>query len=311
MTEKPLGLQGRPFPYHVNTRADHWWPKGVQRLWAADDGYISRIKASGDIDRKRPPKGNKKGFGYKRGGHRIAYGVSPWNHSFEPDFDQVDDRGARILRDIIEKKLSNRKGLLKLISNPCVQEDLVRFSFSLLIRSPSFRDRYAHAGAAFGLDYDEETGKANIQHFWRSAKEIEFEKCNRCNLTLLCTRRLEFYFGDGLYDTVFSNSLSWYPRGDEWIADLRGNAFVPLLPNLCAFLNFERSGTGCKPRVISINRNTLEQINLLTQVYSKDQLFFRNQEPTLSKEFLMAQHMKVKSEYEPFISQLRAKLQLS
>lgn len=309
MSDYPLGLQGRPFPYHVNTTADHWWPKGLQRLWTDPDGYVSCIKPSTEVDRRRPAKkGSKKGFAQKRGGHKMVFGISPWNHTFEPEFNEVDSNGPPIIRRIAKKLIGEDQDLFNPQSAASTADILVKLCFSLLIRSPAFRERYSHAGKSFGMGYDEETGKANISHFWRSAKSIDLTKCNSGNLLLLHSNNAEFCFGDGLYDTIFTRPLGWRPQGIHWIADLIGDAFVPLLPDLCAYLYFKRDSCGSNIHVLRVSSDSVAEVNALTQIYSKEQLFFRTFPPALIQEYKRNEHLMIARGPIPLITALRARV---
>lgn len=284
-------MQGRQFPYEVNTTADHWWPKGLQRLWADGDGYISRIRPSSEVERRKPPRGARKGFAHTRGGHKMVFGVSPWNHTFEPDFNTIDNIGPPILRRLTKQLLGEDQGLFRKSEIEITIDTVIKLCFSLMIRSPAFRHRYAHAGKSFGFVYNEKTGTANISHFWRAVKSINLINCNSVKLVFLFSADPEFFFGDGLYDTIFTRSVGWRPRGMGWVADLTGDALVPLLPNLCAYLNFSRGGTGMHSYILPVNYDTVTEVNFLTQVYSKKELFFCGKIPALTEEYKRGEHM--------------------
>lgn len=309
MSDYPPGLQNRPYPYHVKTTADHWWPKGMQRLWPDLEGYVSCIDPTGKIERKKPPRGgSRKGFAFKLGGHKISLGVSPWNHTFEPDFAEVDNIAPPVLKRIASYPLKKSQWNFLSIIERSEIEALLKFSFSLLIRSPAFRHRYSNAGASFGLGYNEETGKANISHFWKPVKSIDFAECNSYRLLFLHAKDVEFCYGDGLFDTLFTRQLSWFPEAGTWIADLNGEALVPLLPNLCAYLYFGREIRSSTAKVIQVTPNVVDEINHHTQIYSKNQLFFRALAPNLSEEYVRNEHMKISRENAGLMSLLRSYL---
>lgn len=305
MSNHLVGLQGRSFPYHVNTTADHWWPKGLQRLWADPEGYISRVRPSSTIERRKPPKGPKKGFAHKRGGHRLTFGDSPWNHTFEPEFDEIDNVGPPELRELSSQLLEKNQKYFPRTLSASTTNTLVKICFSLIIRSPAFRHRYSHAGKSFGFGQNEMTGTSNISLFWKNAKNINLDNCNSGKLFLLSSEGSEFFFGDGFYDTVFTRPLGWRPQGISWIADLRGNALVPLLPNLCAYLHFTGGGTGTQSHVLPVNCDVASEVNFLTQVYSKEELFFRSQPPVLTQEYQRGEHMFVSGGVPSVIRALR------
>jgi hypothetical protein len=131
------GLQGRSFPYYVKKTDDHWWPKGIQRLWTCNEGKLSLIEPTGKVKSAKPPKkkAKKKGFAYIPFGHRIDLGQSPWNRTFEPEFDSVDNDAAILLGTLKgvsfdqQPSIFNKKDLTK------TTDVLVKFCFSLLLRS--------------------------------------------------------------------------------------------------------------------------------------------------------------------------------
>ncbi|WP_338273711.1 hypothetical protein [Roseicyclus marinus] len=310
MPDYPLGLQGRPFPYHVKTTADHWWPKGLQRLWVDQDGYVSLINPYGEVKSAKPPqKGSSKtGFAHKRGGHKLQFGVSPWNHTFEPDFEKIDNAGPPILKHIAKQLEGGDEVLFGPSEVERTTNTLIKLCFSLMVRSPAFRYLYSRSGESFGLGYNEETGKANIQQFWSFASQIDLKKCNSGNLLLLHAENSEFCFGDGLCDTIFSRPVSWRPQGMHWVADLIGDAFIPLLPNVCAYLYFLRGGFGSKIQLFPVTSNIVKEVNTLTQIYSKEQLFFRAVCPTLTPEYRRREHLMVSTGQIPLIEMLRTRV---
>lgn len=309
MSDYLEGLQGRRFPYDVKVTADHWWPKGLQRLWADPCGYVSRVKPCGNVKTTKASTSNssKKGFAHKLGGHRIHLGPSPWNHTFEPEFSAIDNAAPDILRRLqrnLEVADLNPDWIKKNTST--TTETLIKLCFSLLIRSPAFRHHYSSAGKAFNMPYNPEIGKLNISHFWRCASKIDLLKCNFGTLSLLYSNRAEFCFGDGLCDTIFYEPIRWRNWKGDYVADLLGDAFLPLLPNVCAHLYFERNGCGSTTRLVNVSNDIVKYINSLTQVYAKEQLFFRSVWPDLSVDFLRNEHMIFQSQNIPSIEEFRA-----
>lgn len=74
----------------IKTENHHWWPRSLSRFWADDAGLVSRISPDGSIV-KAPPEH----FGSIRNGHHIKHGriagdESPWDSSFESEFDKAD-----------------------------------------------------------------------------------------------------------------------------------------------------------------------------------------------------------------------------
>lgn len=300
-------MQGRPFPYDVKTTADHWWPKGLQRLWRDQAGFISIVGPSGETKSQKPPKqgSGKKGFAQIRGGHRMYFGRSPWNHTFEPDFSEIDNQGPIILRELREKLRIEGKPSIDQDTRKEITDGLVKLCFSLMIRSPAFRHRYSHAGIRFGLGFNPETGKSNVQHFWKSAKDIDLQSCNSGVLLLLYSNGPEFCFGDGLCDTIFTKPIGWRQENESWIANITGEAIVPLLPNLCAYLQYRFGSLGTSTNITAVDYSIVNKVNSLTQIYSKEQLFFRSIKPNLTLDFLRNEHLRFTQVPSPLIPELK------
>ncbi|OWY18261.1 hypothetical protein B6V73_00120 [Thioclava sp. JM3] len=227
----------------------------------------------------------------------MVFGVSPWNHSFEADFNDVDREAPVVLRKLRDDLFEAGVSAESLNLNIQEAATLVAYCFSVLLRSPAYRHRMSFAGVGFGLPQDERVGRANVQQAWSSAKTIDLQECNRADLRLLVSRDAEFIFADGLVDGLFSldASISWRAVGQRWIADLCGEALVPLLPNLCAYLRFSRSGLGCRVKTIDVEPDVTSSVNALTQIYAKDDLFFRSETPTLTRDFICGEHRELKS----------------
>ncbi len=307
MPSEVVGIQGHKFPYSIKTTADHWWPKGIQRLWINEEGFVSRVSPSGTLKRDKPPsKGSKKkGFAQKRGGHRLQMGVSPWNHTFESDFGKIDSAGPEILRSIQTKIWDESFHAFNDLP-PSSTEALTKLCFSLIVRSPSFRHRYAQAGKNFGLSYNELTGTVNILHFWNSAKRIDLKSCNGGRLVLFQSLSKEFCFSDGIVDTIFNKPITAILEKGKWKTDLVGDALIPLLPDICAHLYFDRDLEGFSSTICQVNSDYVEIVNSLTQVCAKEQLFFRAQAPQLTDDFRKGEHMEIDKASYPLLEHLRA-----
>jgi hypothetical protein len=173
-------------------------------------------------------------------------------------------------------------------------------------RSPAFRFRSSFNGASFGRGPDPEIGKVNIEFVWSSVKNFSCSECNAGILTLLHSTQDEFIFGDGLYDAIFDRPISYRYHGSDMVLALTGDAFVPLLPNVCAHIAFESFGRGLTLRHSMIGSTEVAAINDLTQLFSKDYIFFRDQRPRLSPDYQARQHKKISlGKSDPLLVALR------
>ncbi|MEM9678079.1 MAG: hypothetical protein AAF890_08480, partial [Pseudomonadota bacterium] len=103
----------------------------------------------------------------------------------------------------------------------------------------------------------------------------------------------EFLVGDGYLDSL-SNSLVGI--------SLRGKALVPLTPRLCVFF-FTPSSMWDSPNCASlfVSGWAVDKINYITQVYSKDRLFFVGSRPMLSEAYKRDEFLQFEYHYDPVI----------
>lgn len=220
-----------------------------------------------------------------------------WESNFEDDFTIDND---------IHYIVSSLKNLKPLGSNLNELSEIIRFLFrkrrkpsdlckfydlddllhrkllllilSLLIRSPSGRAHREGYSQMIGLPPDEETGKANIFQDYRTATSL----CENCRdsrhfFVLIHSPLKRFIFGDGMLDWL-TTSLS--------AGRIEGRALVPLTPHLCVYF--------CTPYGSKRQSNCasliaapwmVNYINEITQIHSKEKLFFLGKAPVLSDAF--------------------------
>jgi hypothetical protein len=149
---------------------------------------------------------------------------------------------------------------------------------SLVIRSPAFRDRIRSSTNSFRRSFSQpDIGErdnliALNMHQWYSNVVTDFR---RAYFAFLFSCKKEFIFGEG-----YLNNLS----GPTHTSNLR--AVVPLTPEL-AVVCFSGSGRAPRANVCSLVATEAEvlAINELTQIYTKDYVFFRSQRPDILNEF--------------------------
>lgn len=295
------------------SREHHWWPVGLQKFWADNHGDVSWISPEGSIQKKRAK--NRK-IAYKSHGHTMLRG-SVWETNFEDDFQEADNAVPRIIKRLESLKPYGRSpteffNLIKLLFNRdrslkdmChfynIEEAehrlLLQLLISLLIRSPSNRFRMESYPKLFGLPTDEGVGKANMHQRFRTAKELcETGLISNQYFVLIHTPLKRFTFGDG--------NLDWLTAGLVGLR-LDGRALVPLTPHLCVYF--------CTPRVMRSGPNCasfsaapwmVDWINDITQIYSRDQLFFLGRPPKLSEAFQKHEFLEHKEKTDELIAML-------
>lgn len=284
-----------------NSKKHHWWPLVLQSYWADEDGDVASIDPDNVIVRK---KSYNKQIGHKRHGHTLFRGGVWGQTNFEREFD-IDNEVHRIIGNLksvkplgqppspIQSILKSIRKKDRTLAETCaihhmeeqVSRDLLLLLFSLLIRSPSYRWKYENFPAQFGLPVSENVGKANMRQSYLLAKKL----CQRGVMTnrffvVLHSDHKQFICGDGYLDWL-SGSLQ--------ANRINGRALIPLTPHLCVYV--------CTPMAMRTNRNCaalrappwmVDRVNEITQVYSRDRLFFLGRKPRLTDDFLKRQFLE-------------------
>jgi len=278
----------------TKSREHHWWPVGLQKYWTDKNGDVSWIGPEEKIGKKRAK--NRK-IAYKSHGHTMLRG-SAWETNFECDFLSADNGISTVLRTLLGLKPLGRTpaeffGLVTLLlrrdrhlHDMCkfylldeeTQRKLLLLLFSLLIRSPGNRSRFEAYPEVFGMPPDEEVGKANMYQRYKIASELcETGPIANQYFVLIHSPLKKFIFGDG--------SLDWLTNGLV-ACRIDGRALVPLTPHLCVYFCASRT---IRPKwncaSVSAAPWMVNWINDITQIYSRDKLFFLGKPPKLNEEF--------------------------
>lgn len=295
-----------------NSKNHHWWPVGLQQYWADSREDLSWIEPDGTIQKKRPA--NRK-IGYKRHGHTILKG-SVWESNFESEFD-IDNEVHCVVASIRDLKPFGRTpseffSLLKLLRKKdrtlrdmCkfyhldeqLHRNLLLLLHSLLIRSPANRSRYEGYSGMMGRPPDEEVGKVNMVQNYRIAKKLcSTGFVSNQYFVLLHSPLKKFIYGDG--------SLDWLTSG--LIANrINGRALLPLTPHICVYF--------CTPMAMRTTPNCaalsaapwmVDWINEITQIYSKDKIFFHGRPPKLIDAFRKKQFLEHTKKSDTLIDML-------
>lgn len=281
----------------------HWWPVALQSYWPDKNGDVSWIDPDGAINKKRSR--NRK-IGVKRHGHTLFRGqIGGWGETnFEGEFD-IDDEVHNIIERLDAlKPLGNTVpeffSLLRLflkkersLSDLCkfyhIQDQdsrqLLLLIYSLLIRSPSTRFKFENFPTRFGLPQNEEIGKANMRQNYLLAKKLcEHGMMTNRFFVVLHSPSRRFICGDGYLDWL---------SGGVTANRVSGRALLPLTPHICVYI--------CTPIFMRTTRNCaalrapgwmVDQVNEITQIYSRDRLFFRGRAPRLTDHFRKRQFLE-------------------
>ena len=290
----------------------HWWPVGLQSYWEDRNGDVWWVEPSGKTDKKRAQ--NRK-IGRKKHGHTMFRG-SVWERNFESEFD-IDNEVHAIIAALNGLKPFGRTpseflALMRLLfkkdralRDMCkfyhleerLHRNLLLLLHSLLIRSPASRTSYESYPNMFGLPPDEEVGKANMDQNYRIAKKLcQTGVISNQYFVLLHSPLRKFICGDG--------SLDWLTNG--LVANrINGRTLIPLTPHLCVYF--------CTPSVMRSTPNSaslsvapwmVNWINEITQIYSRDKLFFLGSAPKLTEAFRQRQFLKHREKADALIDML-------
>ena len=254
-------------------------------------------------------------IGYKIHGHTIFRG-SNWETNFESEFD-IDNEvhvivntlkglrpHGRTFSELIDlMKLLFRKD--KALRDMCKFHDLneqfhrnlLLLVYSLLIRSPARRFSYEQYPKLAGLPPDENVGKANMGQNYASAKNLCQEGfISNQYFVLLHSPLKKFIFGDG--------SLDWLTDGLV-AGRIDGRAIISLTPHLCVYVctpKRMRPSPNCAS--LSVAPWMVDWVNEITQVYSKDKLFFVGKSPKLTEAFRRGNFLEHKKRVDALLGML-------
>lgn len=294
------------------SKKHHWWPVGLQSYWANRNGDVSWIEPSGKISKKQAK--NEK-IGLKIHGHTLLRG-SVWESNFESEFD-VDSEVHTIIAALNALKPFGRTpselfALMRLflkkgrtLRDMCkfyhldehIHRNLLLLMHSLLIRSPANRFKYESYPKTLGLPPDEEVGKANMRQDYRIARKL----CHAGSISnqyfvLLHSPLKKFICGDG--------TLDWLTSG--LIANrIDGRMLMPLTPHLCVYF-CTPTAMRSTPNCASFNAAPwmVDRVNEVTQIYSKDKLFFLGKAPKLTAAYRRGQFLEHKKKTDTLIDLL-------
>jgi hypothetical protein len=295
-----------------NSSRHHWWPVGLQYYWSDKAKNVSWIEADGKISKKRYDKRN---IAFKLRGH-TSFPKDDWEHNFEGEFN-IDSAVHSIIDWVNSLKPYGRTpteffGLLKLffkkertLSDVCkfykldetLHRDLLLFMFSLLIRSPANRWRYEQFPSRFGLPADENIGKLNMSQNYGIAQRLcDGGLISNQYFVFLHSSFKNFICGDGTLDWLTSNLSS---------NRISGQAIIPITPKLCIYFSTPmqmRSAKNCAS--LTVADWMVDRINEISQIYSKDKLFFLGGTPKLTEAFRKRQFLEHKNRTDDLLEML-------
>jgi hypothetical protein len=266
----------------------HWWPQCVSQHWAGSDGKTGWIRHDGTVRRIPPHR-----LGMIGNAHHIKLGAAgettPWDSSFEKEFEAADTNFPAVilwLESLVRVK--NTGGMLRERFTHFSATDeqlrsLTESVVSLAVRSP--RNREASVALAERLRgplpaRERETLiGANMA---RSQRVVADAIGTSAKFAVLFSESAEFIFGDGFFHNVTAAvNPPHYPK-----------ILAPITPHISVVVVRPMEYL-VEPRLCSIVLTDSEVglCNHAVQVYSRNALFFRSQQPVIDQAFQAGQHL--------------------
>ncbi len=267
----------------------HWFPKAMSKAWVDSDGLVWRTNSRGHSKRWHPSA-----IGYGPNNHNIlSDGGSPWDSTFEPDFDAADNAFPEVIR-WLETMRGDHPPEVRVKGVAIADErrgQLAECLASLIVRSPRLRHLSEKWTAQyqvrdFGLPEPRnlhETAGANLR---RCQEPFAREIRTGGKPAFLIATEGSFLFGDGFM-------TNFHPSPDRVLRPMAMAAFTPKI----AVLWFSPGSYPLYPKGVSL-RLTDEEVssfNEIVQIYSKDNLFHVGDTPELHSAFPDCQHYIVHS----------------
>jgi hypothetical protein len=241
----------------LKTELHHWWPRTLANHWAAGDGMVSVARPNGTVQRAPPGA-----FGAITNAHHMKTG-GPWDSTFEPIFKRISPQALPDER----------------------ATQVARVTASLLARSPSIRASIKRTTEY----YREEFGLANptadknlIAVNQSGLYDAYRERMMHGRWAILFSDEQEFIAGDGFLHN-FPASQQALNSGLKLV--------LPILPT-AAIVYMSPMQYPSEPRLVTVRLGVdeVDMLNVITQVYASNFLFYRDIKPGFSDAFRLGEH---------------------
>jgi hypothetical protein len=275
---------------NLKSERHHWWPVCVSRHWAGEDGRTGWLKPDGSTARIPPAR-----LGVIGNGHLIKLGrndeETTWDQSFERVFDRADDAFPGLIRWLegLERRPVRDVQELRqrFISQPCTDAELARVTecaASLAVRGPMNREASVTLAEHLRGPLPTPERNALIGLNMRNSHSLIVDSIqSRGKFVAVYSQGREFVFGDGFFHNVKNvQNVPWTPK-----------LFVPITPQICVLV-CQPSTYTIEPRLTTLvlDDREVDICNKTVQVYAKNSIFFRSQQPALTEEFQRGMHLE-------------------
>ncbi len=281
----------------LKSAGHHWWPECVSTRWAADDGCVGWIKPDGNCIRIRPS-----GLGVIGNAHHIKLGRVPgdptvWDSSFEKEFDEADSNFPALISWLqsLAHKFVHDQDLRNRFLAVAAADDRLRVLtecvVSLAVRSPMNREASVAVAERFRGSIPIPERNALIGLNMRQSQRVVTDTIgSRGKFAVLFTRGREFIFGDGFFHNV--TAVVNPPLSPKILA--------PITPNISVVV-FRPSRFTVEPKLstLVLSDEEVDRCNHAVQVYSRNALYFRSNQPDLVEAFTCSKHLEYTSPDNP------------
>lgn len=270
-------------PRRLKSARHHWWPRCVSKHWVGLDKKVGRLTPDGSVRRV-----SASNLGSVSNAHLIRLDPDVgtfWDEDFEGEFSLADAKFPRVIQwlEVIGAKATRRpkEERYQYADIEATQQnlrDLAVCLVSLAVRSPSNRESVASMVRHVRDDPSIPKGEidnlvgANIRHDQRRLSE----RAGEGKFAILSSQRREFIFGDGFHHNVRSPVQGMpSPR-----------MIVPVTPKIAVIYVIPRRWR-VDPCLVckSLTSEEVEWVNYGIQVYSKSEIFFRSEKPSITDAF--------------------------
>jgi hypothetical protein len=282
-----------------SSKKHHWWPICVSHFWKGADGRVTRLSPNGGSLRQNP-----KEFGVIKYGHSIRLSHNPnertvWDYNFEDEFQRADDSFPHVIRWLEGLKREDRTDTLDLTKRFLPQEipeewleRLMEGLVSLCVRSPMNRNasvRLAQSvrNAAIKVREKDAITALNMRYQQRMIADA---LGTHGKFVVIYSPRREFIFGDGFFHNLTSPAAP----------PIHPEMMVPLTPNINV-LFVRPIQYSIEPRLstLVVGSEEAEVLNHTVQIYAKEMIFYRSEQPDLTQEFRKGEHYQYSGPNNP------------
>lgn len=276
----------------LKTEKHHWWPQTISKYWGNSRGFINRVNVKGESTEVKP-----KSLAVIKNGHIIKFNDNPekrsgFDQNFECFFDKADSNSNAIIKLLSEIRIKHFQceSESSTKSNICSSEEhelLIEIIVSLAVRSPMYRDGcMAIAEKLRGEIRALEKDRLIAINMRDALKNITNHIKNEASIYLLLSEEKEFIFGDGFYHDIPTVTI---PSRAPTIV-------CPLTPHICVIIDAKERKKDDSLISVALNEEEVTICNDTVQIYSKNEIFYREDKPILSEHF----KDNIRKEYYPY-----------